>query len=512
MTRTVNCLLDRGMVTRAAHPTDGRQVVVSVSDEGLTLLDAERRRRDAWLAKRMRELSPGRPRPAPTGRTTARRTGERLRQTFRALAVRNYRLYAAGALVSNVGTWMQRVGQDWLVLQLSGGSGAALGITTGLQFLPMLLLSPFAGLVADRFPKRYVLIGTQLAMAVPAVLLGALAISGQAQTWHVYVLALLFGIGTAFDAPARQSFVVEMVGHDDLTNAVGLNSASFNLARILGPALAGFMIAALGSGPEATGWVIVFNGISYLGVVGSLQLMRTNELSPAAAMGRGKGSIREGMRYVLGRPDLLLVLTVVFFVGTFGLNFQLTSALMATQVFDKGAGAYGLLSSVMAIGSLAGALFAARRARPTLRLVVGAAIAFCLTEIAAGLMPTYLAFTIWLPLLGLCALTVITSANATMQLAVAPEMRGRVAALYMMIFMGGTPLGAPIIGWIGEAFGARWTLIGGGLGALLGTLVAAAVFTRSNGLVVRAHFGRHPGVDVLTKAQADQTSSHSLVG
>ena len=435
-----------------------------------------------------------------------------MRQTFRALSVRNYRRYASGALVSNVGTWMQRVAQDWLVLQLSGGSGTALGITTGLQFLPMLLLSPLAGLVADRFSKQRVLIATQVAMAVPAIALGALAISGRAETWHVYVLALLFGVGTAFDAPARQSFVVEMVGHDDLTNAVGLNSASFNLARILGPAIAGLMIAALGSDAEATGWVIALNGLSYFGVVGSLVSMRTAELSPADPVGRGKGSVREGLRYVRSRPDLMLVLTVVFFVGTWGLNFQLTSALMATEVFDKGASEYGLLSSVMAVGSLAGALLAARRGRPTLRVVVGAAVAFCVTEIVAGLLPTYLTFTLWLPLLGLTALTVITAANATMQLAVAPEMRGRVAALYMMIFMGGTPIGAPILGWVGDAFGARWTLIGGGGVALLGTLVAAALYTRRHDLVVRAHLGRHPGFDVHPRVEPEASRSDSLVG
>ena len=436
-----------------------------------------------------------------------------MRRTFRALAVRNYRLYAAGALVSNVGTWMQRVGQDWLVLQLSGGSGAALGITTGLQFLPMLVLAPFAGLVADRFPKQRVLICTQIAMALPAALLGVLAISGLAQTWHVYVLALMFGIGTAFDAPARQSFVVEIVGRDELTNAVGLNSASFNLARIVGPAVAGGLIALLGSGPAATGWVIVINAVSYLGVVGSMLAMRTAELTPADVVNRGPGSIREGLRYVRGRPDLMLVLVIVFFVGTFGLNFQLTSALMATSVFSKGAGAYGLLSSVMAIGSLAGALLAAARGRPTLRLVVLAAVAFCLAEIVAGLMPTYLTFTVWLPLLGLTALTVITAANATMQLSVAPQMRGRVATLYLMVFMGGTPLGAPLIGWVGDVFGARWTLIGGGAVALLGTLVATALFAWRNGLIVRAHLGPRPGFDVSTPAErVRRHRAGSLVG
>ena len=421
-----------------------------------------------------------------------------MRRTFRALAIRNYRLYAAGALVSNTGTWMQRVGQDWLVLQLSGGDGTALGITTGLQFLPMLLLSPYAGLLADRFPKQRVLLATQLSMALPAGLLGVLAVTGEAQTWHVYVLALLFGIGTAFDAPARQSFVVEMVGPDQLTNAVGLNSASFNLARVVGPGAAGLLIALLGSGPAATGWVILLNAVSYLAVVASLRALDVSRLHPAAHARSGRGAIRDGLRYVRGRPDLLMVLAVVFFVGTFGLNFQLTTALMATQVFDQGAGAYGLLGSIMAVGSLAGALFAARRARPRGRLVVGAAVLFCLAEIVAGVMPSYLAFALWLPLVGVTALTVITAANATMQLAVAPEMRGRVAALYMMIFMGGTPLGAPVLGWVGATFGARWTLVGGGVVALVGTLVAAALFARHSGLVLHAHFGRHPSLDVRT--------------
>ena len=423
-------------------------------------------------------------------------------QTFRALANRNYRRYASGALVSNTGTWMQRVGQDWLVLQLSGGSGVALGITTGLQFLPILLLSPYAGFIADRYPKQRVLLVTQLSMAVPAAVLGVLAVTGVAQTWHVYVLALLFGIGTAFDAPARQSFVVEMVGPDDLANAVGLNSASFNLGRVIGPALAGGLIALLGSGPEATGWVILLNAASYLAVVASLRALDESRLHPSVRARRGTGAIREGLRYVRGRPDLMMILAIVFFVGTFGLNFQMTTALMATEVFDKGAGAYGLLGSIMAVGSLAGSLVAARRAKPRARLVVVAAVAFCAAEIIAGLMPTYLTFAVWLPLVGVTALTVITAANATIQLTVAPEMRGRVASLYLMIFLGGTPVGAPVVGWVGEEFGARWTLIGGGGVALIGTVVAVIIFLRSSGLVVRAHVGRHSAMSVSPAGKA----------
>ncbi len=411
--------------------------------------------------------------------------------TFRSLSVRNYRIYASGALVSNVGTWMQRVAQDWLVLALTG-SGTALGITTGLQLLPALLLSPLAGVVADRFPKRRVLMVTQVMMALPAALLGILAITGVAEAWHVYVLAFLFGVGTAFDAPARQSFVVEMVGKDDLANAVGLNSASFNSGRMIGPAVAGVMIAALGSGPVATGWVILLNAISYFAVFLSLVALRARELRPATPASRGRGAVRAGVRYVRSRPDLVLILTTVFFVGTFGMNFQMTSALMATEVFGKGAQAYGVLGSIMAIGSLAGALVAARRERPTRRLVVGAALVFVVVEVAAGLMPTYLTFALVLPLLGLSALTMITAANAYIQLTVTPQMRGRVAALYLMVFMGGTPFGAPVIGWIGETFGARWTLILGGLVAGAGILAATVFYLVRAGLHVQIDLRHRP--------------------
>ena len=407
--------------------------------------------------------------------------------TFRSLSVRNYRLYASGAVVSNIGTWMQRVAQDWLVLQLTNNNGTALGITTGLQFLPILLLSPYAGLIADRFPKRRLLQVTQLMLAVPALLLGVLAVTGVAESWHVYVLAFVFGIGAAFDAPARQSFVSEIVGPEDLTNAVGLNSASFNLARMIGPALAGLLIAALGSGVQATGAVIIVNAVSYGAVILSLQRMRERDLHPAKREERHKGMIRDGVRYTLARPDLMLILTIVFFAGTFGLNFQLTSALMATEVFHEGAGEYGLLGTTLAIGSLTGALLAARRTRVRHRLVILAAVAFGVAEIVAGLLPSYVAFAIWTPVIGLCSLTMITAANATFQMSVAPAMRGRVMALYMMVFMGGTPIGSPIVGWVGEQFGARWTLIGGGAATILGTALAVLIFSRAKGLIGHRH-------------------------
>ncbi|MBA3264796.1 MAG: MFS transporter [Nocardioidaceae bacterium] len=398
--------------------------------------------------------------------------------TFQALSVRNFRLYSLGGVVSNTGTWMQRVAQDWLVLELTS-SGSALGITTGLQFLPFLLVTPFAGLIADRYSKRLMLAVTQASLALSAGLLGLLAVTGLVEVWHVYVLALLFGIGTAFDAPARQSFVVEMVGHDNLPNAVGLNSASFNLGRVIGPGVAGLLIAALGSGVGATGWVILLNAVSYVAVIGSLRAMRTSELSPSPPVPRAKGALREGVRYVTSRPDLIFVFVVAFAAGTFGLNFQMTTALMATSEFHKGAGEFGLLGSVMAVGSLAGALLAARRGHPRKLVLVLAAVAFALAEIVAGLMPTYWLFAAWLPIVGISALTLLNSLQTVVQLTVDAEIRGRIMALYMMVFMGGTPVGAPVIGWVGETFGARWTLIGGGLATLLAVVLATAWLMRA---------------------------------
>ncbi|MER7248173.1 MFS transporter [Kribbella sp. NPDC000426] len=415
--------------------------------------------------------------------------------TFRAFKVRNFRLYASGAIVSNVGTWMQRVAQDWLVLELTH-SGTALGIVTGLQFLPALLLGPYAGLVADRFPKRQVLTVTQIFMATVALTLGGLTIGGVVQTWHVYLLALLFGIGTAFDAPTRQAFVVEMVGRDELSNAVGLNSASFNAARLLGPALAGLLINWIGTGP-----VILVNGFTYAAVILSLRLMRVSELHTPKPAGREKGMIRDGMRYLWRRPDLMMVLVAVFFAGTFGLNFQLTSALMATSVFHKGAGEYGILGSVLAIGSLAGALLAARRVRIRARLVIGAALAFGVAEIVSAVMPTYLTFALVLPIVGLASLTMLTSANATMQLSIEPTMRGRVMALYMTVLMGGTPIGSPFIGWIGQVFGARYSLIVGGGLTVIGTVASVLYFSRRRGLAIRPRLLPRPHLEVLPQTE-----------
>jgi MFS family permease len=377
---------------------------------------------------------------------------------FRSLRVRNYRLYAAGQLVSLTGTWMQRVAQDWLVLELTN-SGTALGIVTALQFLPSLLFGLWGGLLADRYDKRKLLLATQTGLALVALILGVLDVTGIVQYWQVLVLALALGLVSAIDSPVRQSFVVEMVGPDDLTNAVGLNSTIFNSARILGPAVAGVMITAIG-----TGWAFVANGISSIAVLTGLALMRPAELRPSPAIDRIRGQLRAGLHYVRQRQDLLLTMVLVFVVGTFGLNFQITTALLAKQVFHRSATGYGLLSTALAVGACVGAVLATRRrTRPSLLFLLLAAMAFGLLEILAGSMPGFGATALMLVLVGLAMLTFTTAANSSVQLGVEATMRGRVMALYLMCFLGGTPVGAPIVGWVANTVGPRWGMIGGGL-------------------------------------------------
>lgn len=399
--------------------------------------------------------------------------------TFSALSVRNYRVYAWGALLSNIGTWLQNTAQTWLVLQLTG-SGSAVGFAIAMQMLPSLFFSPVAGVLADRFSKRTLMSWLQLGMAVPSGVLGVLAISGQVQLWHVYVLAFFFGTARAFEAPARQSFVADMVGADQLSNAVALNSASFNSGRLIGPAIAGLMIGALGSGVEATGYVIAGNAVSYGFVLLALRLIDPSLLHASSVGRRGRGAVREGVAYVRSRPDLLLLLGCVFFLGAFGLNFQITTALMATEVFDRGASEFGILGSFVAIGSLAGSLLAARRPRPRLRFVVGAGLAFCVVQFSSALMPNYVAYAFIMPFLGLTVLTTVTTANALIQLTSAPSMRGRVAALYLMVFLGSTPMGAPFIGWIAELYGPRFALMLSGILAGAGIAGCAIWFIRQD--------------------------------
>ncbi|MEJ5946224.1 MFS transporter [Pseudokineococcus basanitobsidens] len=413
--------------------------------------------------------------------------------TFRSLRIPNYRIWAGGALVSNVGTWMQRVAQDWLVLQvLTAGSGVAVGITTGLQFLPMLLLGPYAGLVADRLDKRRLLMWTQGLSGLWGLVLGLLVVTDSAQLWHVYALATLLGLTTAFDAPARQTFVAALVPPDHLGNAVGLNSASFNGARLVGPGVAGLLIAAFGTGP-----VFLINAVSFAGTVVALAFLRVDQLHPMPVAKRGRGQVREGLRYVRGRPDITVILVVIGTVGALGMNYQLTTGLVATQVFGKGATEYGILGSILAIGSLSGALLAARRERPRLRLVFGAAGLFGVASLVAASMPTYTSFAISLIPVGLCSLTMMTAANTYVQSTTDPSMRGRVMALYMMIFMGTTPIGSPVIGLVGDVFGARWTIYVGGISAVLVVLGAVLWVLRRDDLRIRYSWRQQPHLQVL---------------
>lgn len=393
---------------------------------------------------------------------------------FRSLRNHNFRLYTAGQVVSNTGTWMQRIAQDWLVLDLAHGSGTALGITTGLQFLPMLLFGLWGGVIADRYSKRRVLMLTQVSMGVLALILGLLAISGTAQVWHVYVLAFGLGVATVVDNPTRQTFVVEMVGKRDLPNAIALNSATFNGARLLGPAVAGVLIALIGTGP-----VFLVNAASFGAVLLGIYAMRGDELHQAAPVKRAKGQLREGLRYVRGRRDLMLVLILIGFLATFGMNFSTTVALVAKEVFHSDASAFGLASSMLALGALSGALLAARRvARPRLRLLVVMGLVFGALEVLTGLMPTYWSFLALLVPTGIAMMTIMTAANASVQLGVAPEMRGRVMALYMLVFLGTNPLGAPAVGWLAEHFGARASLVLGGLVSVVAALAVGALAAR----------------------------------
>ena len=417
--------------------------------------------------------------------------------TFSSLSVRSYRVYAMGAFVSNIGTWMGRVAQDWLVLtELTHHSSTALGIVTGLQFLPFLLLAPWAGMIADRYPKRAILAITQTSLALSSLVLGLLVVTGAAHLWMVYAIALFTGLVTAVDNPARQTFVSEMVPHDRLANAVSLNSASFNAGRLVGPGVAGLTIAAFG-----TGWTLLLNTGTFVAVLFALASIRRDDLRPAPMLRRGKGAIREGVSYVRTRPDLQLVMALVFVLGTFGMNFQITTALMATKLFHKGPQEYGLLGSIMAIGSLAAALLSARRARPRLRVLLVALVGFTISSGLAALAPTYPLFALALIPVGLSALTALTTANAMVQLSVDPAMRGRVMALYMAIFMGGTPLGAPVIGWIGEVWGPRWTI---GIGTIaVGLMLVAVSFwvARHENVQVSYESKRRPRIRIRTVAQ-----------
>jgi len=385
----------------------------------------------------------------------------RVAGTFRSLRSFNFRLWTAGGLVSNVGTWMQRVAQDWLVLtQLTHHDASALGIVMGLQFAPQLLLLPWTGSAADRLNQRKLLMLTQATMGVLALILGVLTIAGVIRLWHVYVFAFLSGSAAALDAPVRQTFVAEMVGDADLPNGVALNSTSFNAAQMIGPAVAGLLIAKVG-----IGWVFLLNGLSFAAVLLSMSFFRLSELRASARAHRTTSGFLEGFRYVWRRPDLRAILIMLFLIGTFGLNFPIFISTMAVNVFHSDARGFGLLSSIMAVGTVSGALFAAGRKRPSFAsLLVGAGV-FGLGCTLAALAPGYWWFAATLMIVGMAALTLTNGTNSIMQLSTAPAMRGRVMALRVGIALGGTPIGAPIVGWVANHFGPRWALgIGAGAG------------------------------------------------
>jgi len=397
---------------------------------------------------------------------------------FRSLRNVNYRIWAAGALVSNIGTWMQRTAQDWLVLtQLTHHNASAVGTVMALQFGPQLLLLPWTGFAADHYDRRKLLMATQATMGMLALALGLLTVTGIVQIWHVFVFAFLSGCASAFDAPVRQTFVAELVGDVDLPNAVALNSTSFNAARMIGPAVAGLVIASVG-----TGWAFLLNGASFVAVLASLFLLRTPGLHAYTRARRTKGSLTEGLRYVWSRPDLKAILVMLFLIGTFGLNFPIFISTMAVSVFHTDASGYGLLSSIMAVGTVSGALLAAGRDRPQfLSLLIGAAI-FGLGCTLAAIAPDYWLFAGALVVIGVAALTFTNASNSMMQLSTEPAMRGRVMALRLGIALGGTPIGAPIVGWVADHLGPRWAL---GVGAASGfgaAIVAIYAMTRQSHL------------------------------
>jgi len=390
--------------------------------------------------------------------------------TFRSLRHANYRLWAGGALVSNIGTWVQRTAQDWLVLTvLTHHSASAVGVVMALQFAPQLLLLPWTGSAADHLDQRKLLVATQTAMGVLALMLGALTVSGAVRLWQVDVFALLFGCAAAFDAPVRQTFVAQLVGDEDLHNAVSLNSMSFNIGNLIGPAVSGILIAAIG-----TGWAFVINGASFLAVLGSLLMLDGTRLLSSARAERTRGSFVQGLRYVRGRPDLVAILLMLFLIGTFALNFPIFISVMAVRVFHADARGYGMLSSIMAVGTVVGAVLSARRDRSGFTTLLWSAALLGVGFTLAALAPGYWTFAAALIVVGVAYMTFVTATNGLMQLSTEPAMRGRVMALRVAVALGGTPIGAPTVGWIADRFGPRWAL---GVGALSGFAAAAVAIS-----------------------------------
>ena len=393
---------------------------------------------------------------------------------WRAFRHRNFRiLYPANAL-SNIGTWAQRVAQDWLVLELTDNNGAALGLVTAVQFAPVLLFSLHGGKMADRVNKRKLLIWTNAIAGLASLVIGILVIAKVIELWHVFIGAAVLGISTAIDAPIRQAFTSEIVGHSDVANAVSLNSANFNAGRLVGPALSGFLIAHFSTGPS-----FIINATTYLFVIAALVAMREKDFF-LHKKEETLGTIREGIRYAMARPDLYVVMALVFFAATFGLNFQIFNALMATKEFGKGPASYGLLGTFIAIGSLTGALLSARLERfRNARYIIKLGILFSFSVMVLSIAPSYIWYSLWLPICGITALTMLISANSYVQTHSDPAVRGRVMGIYLLIFMGGTPFGSLLIGWMTETIGVRETIAACGGISLLAAVIIWALFKDS---------------------------------
>ncbi|MBA5225820.1 MULTISPECIES: MFS transporter [Streptomyces] len=415
---------------------------------------------------------------------------------FSSLRIRNYRLFFLGQVVSNTGTWMQRIAQDWLVLSLTGSS-TAVGVTSALQFLPMLLFGLYGGVLVDRLPKRPTLLLTQSAMGLAGLALAVLTLSGHVQVWHVYLAAFAVGLATVMDNPARQTFVPEMVGPHQLQNAISLNSANFQSARLVGPAVAGVLITGVG-----TGWAFLLNGVSFLAPIAGLLLMRSRELHEIRRAPRGKGQLREGLRYVAVRPELVWPIVLVGFIGTFGFNFPVWLSAYADDVFHAGAGEYSLFNTLMAVGSLVGALLAARRGTARLRVLIAAALGFGVLEVLASVAPQLWLFALFMVPIGIFGMTVNVTANTSVQMATDPEMRGRVMALFMMVFMGGTPVGAPLVGWVTDAYGARVGFAAGGAISLTAAATVALLLLRVGNQRVRLTWRGGPRVRLCPRGAA----------
>ncbi|MDH6137084.1 MFS family permease [Kitasatospora sp. MAA4] len=392
---------------------------------------------------------------------------------LRSLSVRNFRLFAAGQLVSAAGTWMMVVAQDWLVLALTHDSSTALAAVTALQFAPLLLLTLYGGRLADRYDKRALLTIANLVSGVLALLLAVLVLAGAVRLWHLCLFALGLGIVNAVEVPTRLAFVSELVGAELLPNASALSAAYFNIARVLGPAVAGLLIGAFGTGP-----VVLINALSYLATVAGLRMMRPAEIRRAASPG-SRGRILDGLTHLTGRPDLLLPMALVAAVGLFGLNFQLTLPLLAKTVFHADAASFGLLTTSFAAGSLLAAFATtARSGRPSSRTVTGSALAFGLVETAAGWAPGYPEAVLLLALTGFTSMYFAQAANHRIQIGSDPRYRGRVMALYTLILQGSTPLGAVFVGLLTQHLGARSGLYAGGLLSLAAAVAALALDRR----------------------------------